>query len=259
MLPIFRTISVGGVFLAIAILGLALTPPGVSKMRMAALDAPASGALLDRNRHPEWRQFIVQAALRRADAISALRDLPDTAVRLPQIPDVAPPYEVPVFPNLLPGETEKFAGLPGKDGSDPEDITGAIKPAPAPIPIEIGETSSTELPAFSPDDIPPANRMPRSETPAAKVSTLEPAPPAKAPQVTRKKALPRHRSAAAKPAASTPADYPMPPPFNILQAIFLSFANQPAADKPAGGAVTRAKASAKVSANAEVSKRAEAQ
>ena len=248
MLPIFRTISVGGVFLAIAILGLALTPPGVSKMRMAAVDAPASGALLDRNRHPEWRQFIVQAALRRADAISALRDLPDTAVRLPQIPDVAPPYETPVFPNLSPGETERFVGLPAKDRGDPEDITGTIKPAPAPIPIEIGETSSTELPAFSPDDSPPANRLPRSEMPAAKVSALEPAPPAKPPQATRKKVAPRHRAAAVKPQTLNPMDYPVPPPFNILQAIFQSFANQPnAANTPGSGRVTRGQARANTS------------
>ena len=114
MLPIFRTISVGGVLLAIAILGLALTPPGVSHLRMAAIDAPATGALIDRNKHPEWRQFIIQAALRRADAISALRDLPDASTRLPQIPDVAPPYVAPAFPELSSGKSEKIAGAAGK-------------------------------------------------------------------------------------------------------------------------------------------------
>ena len=177
MLPIFRTISVGGVLLAIAILGLALTPPGVSHMRMAALDAPATGALIDRNKHPEWRQFIIQAALRRADAINALRDLPDAATRLPQIPDVAPPYAAPVFPELSSGNREKVAGLPEKGAGDQDDITGSIKNEPATIPIEIGETSSAELPAFSPDDKPPAMRMPVSERPEAeaKVSAIEPA------------------------------------------------------------------------------------
>ena len=235
MLPIFRTISVGGVLLAIAILGLALTPPGVSHMRMAAIDAPATGALIDRNKHPEWRQFIIQAALRRADAINALRDLPDSAPQLPQIPNVAPPYAVPVFPELSSGESEKVAGLPEKGAGDAEEITGSIKNEPATIPIEIGETSSVELPAFSPDDRPPPMRMPVSEKPeaAAKVSAIEPAAPIKTPEAPRKKVVTRHPAAAAKPQTSIQREYPVPPPFNILQAIFESILNQPAAAKPA--------------------------
>lgn len=239
MLPIFRTISVGGVLLAIAITALALTPPGVTPMRVTGLDAPASGALIDRNKHPEWRQFIIQAALRRADAINALRDLPDTAVQLPQIPDVAPPYQAPVFSQPAVGETEKVAGLPDKDGGDADDITGSIKPAPATIPIEIGETSSSELPAFSSDDKPPAMRMPLSETPAPKVSAVEEAEPVKPPEAPRKKEPSRHRAAAAKPQpARTPTPYPVPPPFNILQAILKSILNPQAADKPAAAQAT---------------------
>jgi hypothetical protein len=247
MLPIFRTISVGGVLLAIAILALALTPPGLSRMRVAAIDAPATGALIDRNKHPEWRQFIIQAALRRADALSALRDLPNRAMPLPQIPDVAPTYEAPVFPKLSTGEKEKVAGLPGQEGGDPDDITGAIKAAPATIPIDIGETSSTELPAFSADDKPPASRMPLSETPVAKVSAIEPAQPRKRPEAPRKKTVPHRRAAAPKPEASTQTVSPMPPPFNLLQAIFQSFSNQPAAGKPAmgGGAPVKSRGNAK--------------
>jgi hypothetical protein len=234
MLPIFRMISVGGVLLAIVILGLALTPPGGSHLRLAAIDAPATGALIDRSRHPEWRQFIIQAALRRADAISALRELPDTTVRLPQIPDVVSPYMTPVFPPLSSGEKEKVAVLPTPDRSGRDDETSAYPTAPATIPIEIGEESSTELPAVLSDDRPPAIRMPLSETPepVTKISSTDPVESIKAPEPPRKKAVPRHRAASAKPEETIPAPASVPPPFNILQAIFQSFLNQPAADKP---------------------------
>jgi hypothetical protein len=257
MLPIFRMISVGGVLLAIAILGLALTPPGGSHLRLAAVDAPASGALIDRNKHPEWRQFIIQAALRRADAIRALRDLPDAAMRLPEIPDVAPPYVAPVFPQLSVGEKEKVAGLPARDGGDPEDVTGSIATTPEPIPIEIGETSSTELPAISPDDKPPAIRMPVSAAPESqaepRTSLIEPAQALaiesakaiKTPTAPRKKTVPRRRVAAAKPETSPPAAASVSPPFNFLQILFQSFANQPAAEKPAGTAGVHARGKAR--------------
>lgn len=235
MLPIFRMISVGGVLLAIAILGLALTPPGASHMRFAAIDAPATGALIDRNRHPEWRQFIIQAALRRAEAINALRELPDTSVRLPQIPDVAPPYMPPVFPSLSSGEkTEKIAGLPVRAG-DRDDEAGTFASVPTAIPIEIGETSSTELPAVLSDERPPAIRMPLSENPepTAKISAIGPVESIKEPEAPRKRTVPHHHAAAVKPEAAVQAATTIPPPFNILQVIFQSFLNQPAADKPA--------------------------
>jgi hypothetical protein len=58
MLPILRILAVGGVLLAILILVLALSPPDGSRSRMAATIAPARGALVDRDRHPEVRQFL---------------------------------------------------------------------------------------------------------------------------------------------------------------------------------------------------------
>jgi len=140
MLPIFRTISVGGVFLAIMILGLSLGAPGGSRSGQSPAMWAARGPLLSIDEHPEWRQMLVRAALQRADELSRLRDLPSEPV-LGKVQD-AP----------------KVAGLPIERGdADPEDVTGTIKDPPAStIPIDIGETSSTEMPAISPsDDKPP--------------------------------------------------------------------------------------------------------
>ena len=81
MLPILRILPVGGVLLAILILVLALSPPDGSRSPMAAAIAPARGALVDRDRHPEVRQFLILAALKRADELNRLRELPDTPAR----------------------------------------------------------------------------------------------------------------------------------------------------------------------------------
>lgn len=228
MLPFLRTISVGGVLLAITILGLALTPPGTSHLRFAAADAPAGGALIDRSKHPEWRQFIILAALRRAGSIEALRKLPDMPVRLPEIPDVAPPYGPPVFPEMQSGETPRIAGLPAQSG-DPDDETGSIGATPASIPIEIGEPSSTELPVGQNDERPPAIRLPLTEMPepaptsTAKMSATEKPEPFKPPVEPHKRAAPHHHIVPAK----TAAPAPIPPPFNILRAIFESLLQKP--------------------------------
>lgn len=239
MLPFFRTISVGGVFLAITLLVLALTPPGTSHLRLVAVDAPASGALIDQSQHPEWRQFIIRAALRRANAIDALRDLPNAPMRLPEIPDVAPAYTPPVFPELSSGGTSRVAGLPAaQSGGRPDNETGSIRAAPATIPIDIGESSSSELPAFSADDKPPPMRMPLSEVPEpapapmAKVSATETVEHFKPRPEPRKRAVLHHHPAPAK--TATPAALAtVPPPFNILEAIFADLREKPpAAAKP---------------------------
>src|SRR5437763_10788636 len=81
MLPILRILPVGGVLLAILILVLALSPPDGSRSPLTAAIVPARGALVDRDRHPEVRQFLIHAALKRADELSRLRDLPDTLAR----------------------------------------------------------------------------------------------------------------------------------------------------------------------------------
>lgn len=246
MLPILRTISVGGVLLAITILGLALTPPGTPPARFVSVDPPARGVLIDQGQHPEWRHFIMQAALRRAGAIDALRELPDTPMRLPRIPDVAPPYMSPVFPEAWSDEISLRAGLPAP-GDHPEEVTGSISAAPAPIPIEIGAPSSTELPAISPDDKPPAIRLPLNEmsapasAPSAKVSVAERTEKIEPQPQARKRSVPHRRT---QPAEAVTPTATLPPPFNILQAIFESLLNQSAATgNPAATRAQRAKTS----------------
>jgi hypothetical protein len=142
----------------------------------------ARGPLQQLGEHPEWQQFLIQAALRRADELSRLRDLPDDPVR-----DAAPaPVE------------EKVAVIPvERSDTEPEDMTGSVNAAPAAIlPMEIGETSSTELPSITHDERPQAVK-----TPARAKSKVE----------IKKKTARRFR---AKPPVKPPE------PANIFEVIF---------------------------------------
>jgi hypothetical protein len=132
MLPILRIIPLGGVILAIVILVLALSPPDGSRSSLTAKIAPARGALVDRDRHPEVRQFLILAALKRASELSRLRDLPDSPVRSDQPPEAA-----------------KVARLPG---AEPEVIAPVNESPSVSIPIEIGEPPSAELPVTPQED-----------------------------------------------------------------------------------------------------------
>jgi hypothetical protein len=95
------------------------------------------GPLIALDKHPEWPQFVIQAAIRRADELNRLRELPDTPV-------------VPVPP------AGKIASVPVQcvdSDPEPDDVTGSIiQPRPATIPIDIGEASSIELPVVTPDE-----------------------------------------------------------------------------------------------------------
>ena len=148
MLPILRILPVGGVLLAIMLLALALSPPDGSSAQLRSTVAPLRGAMIERGEHPEWRQFLILAAIQRADELNRLRELPDT----PAHTDAAP-------------AASKVAGLPTERGdTDPEagDETGSIvQPPAATIPIDIGESSSVELPVAAPEEKPPVVKTPQ--------------------------------------------------------------------------------------------------
>lgn len=148
MLPILRILPIGGVLLAVMLVALALSSSGGSRAQLTPNMAPVRGAMLERYEHPEWRQFLMQAAIQRADELNRLRELPDTPVRTEAAP-AAP----------------KVAGLPTeRSDTDPgaDDATGSMaQPPAATIPVDIGESSSVELPVAAPEERPPATRSPQ--------------------------------------------------------------------------------------------------
>ncbi len=137
VLPFFRTMLVGGVLIALALLaGFAVPGPAT----LARPVAPARGPLIEIAEHPEWKQFLLQAAYRRADELDRLRGLPDTPVIVSKPAAEDPP------PVITP---DQIAALPPPDATDtmPADLTGSIDQEPAgALPIDIGEASATELP-----------------------------------------------------------------------------------------------------------------
>lgn len=184
MLPFLRILPVGGVLLAILILVLALAPPGARPLPLAPTMLAARGPLLDRNEHPEWRQVLIQAALRRADELIRLRDLPDGPVRSEPVVSAAPPpvteppragaappaFAQPDKTATAAVDATKVAVLPSeRTDADPDhdSITGTIEESPgATIPVEIGEASSFELPVVLPEERPPIIRTPQRSQPA---------------------------------------------------------------------------------------------
>ncbi len=123
MLPILRILPVGGVILAIMLLLLALNPPDGNHALLAPSAQRMRGAMIVAGEHPEWRQFIIQAAIRRADELNRLRALPDKR-----------------------SDGDQEAG----------DETGSIgQPPAATLPIDIGEPSAFELPVATPEPLPP--------------------------------------------------------------------------------------------------------
>jgi len=148
MLPILRILPVVGVFLAILLLVLALNPPASMHSQFTSNVVPMRGAMIARGEHPEWRQFLILSAIRRADELSRLRELPDTPARTE-----------PVLPE------PKIASVPiERSDTDPDvddEIGSILQPPPATIPIDIGESSSIELPLADPEEQPPVIRTPQ--------------------------------------------------------------------------------------------------
>lgn len=164
MLPLFRFLPVGGVFLAILILVLALKAPG--DRVVPAVSLTASGTQANGNDDPQWRQVAIQAALQRANELARLRDLPDTPPR--NEPPVSEPQ--PTIQETVPAaEPPKVAALPTERPDadpDPDSITNSIDDAPAAtIPVEIGAASSFELPVVLPEERPAIIRTPEQVKP----------------------------------------------------------------------------------------------
>ena len=202
MLPILRILPVGGVLLAIFILFLALNPPDGPRSPLNTTMAPARGALVDVGHHPETRQFLIMAALKRADELSRLRDLPDTPTRTAPA-ETAAIEPAPATPAM---EEPKVAGLPaGRIESDPEPDEPAVTETPkVSIPVETGEVSAPELP------VPPKETGSAGENPEqAKQPAKEQAKPQ---HDTRRRVA--HRARRAK-AARAPQR-----PLNLFEALF---------------------------------------
>jgi len=169
MLPILRILPVGGVLLAILILVLALSPPDGSRSPLAGAIAPARGALVDREHHPEWRQFLILSAVRRADELNRLRELPDTPTRS----DIEP-------------ETPEVAAIPSDQVDAEPDETSSVSEAPAAsIPVDISEPSSTELPVTAQEEEPPQVVKPPERTKPVRESRRRKAPRVRATANTR--------------------------------------------------------------------------
>src|SRR5262249_53209756 len=116
MLPILRILPVGGVLLAIFILVLALSPPDGPRAPLNTAMGPARGALVDVGYHPETRQFLIGAAIKRADELNRLRELPDTPTRT-----AAPAPAIEPAPAEPAAKEPKVAVLPAdRTESDPE-------------------------------------------------------------------------------------------------------------------------------------------
>jgi hypothetical protein len=128
VLPLFRTMLAGGVLAILALLAGFVMPS-----TLARPIAPARGPLIEAAQHPEWKQFLVQTAYRRADEVERLRGLPDRPTIVP-IPAPVKPVQVAELP-------------PPHIVIAPEDVTGSIDDSgPGAMPVDIGETSATELP-----------------------------------------------------------------------------------------------------------------
>jgi hypothetical protein len=217
MLPILRILPVGGVLLAILVLVLALKPPEPRALPPNVM--AARGPLIDRDGHPEWRQFLIQAALRRADELNRLRELMDTLPpALPLVPEIDAEAD-----GAAEGTTTTIAGLPvTRDGSEPEadEVTGTASAAPAPaIPVDIGATSSFELPLTQPEAQSPVIRTPEHARPAHN-SEVKPA--------HQSHAKPVRKVRRAKVKKPEPAQaFHLPPPFNLLEQLFAGDKSQP--------------------------------
>jgi hypothetical protein len=189
MLPILRIIPVGGVCLAVLILLLAISPPRETRRGASPEMVLARGPLIDRRQHPEWPQFLMQAAFRRAGEVLSLRDLPDTPTR--------------IAPVALPPERPVMAAAPAPQAPSVSDAAVAAEPQakpaePAEPQIEQNAVSTPVMPS-------PASEGPitRTATLSVDVDNMKSAPAAAAPTPAQADSAP--------PQALAPAVTPAPP------------------------------------------------
>jgi hypothetical protein len=151
MLPLLRVTLLGCVLIATLGLAAGFKIAAAPEPNFARLDRPARGALIDPDQHPEWKQFVVRAAYRRAEELDRLRTLHDRPVAAVPAPQPSDPLPAPA-----PADMTQTAGLPATGAEaapEPDgDVTGSIteRAINDVIPIDIGETSSTELPVGQP-------------------------------------------------------------------------------------------------------------
>jgi hypothetical protein len=150
VLPLIRMTVAGGVLVILALLA-GFGAPGPATPARAV--APTRGPLIDVTEHPEWKQFLIQAAYRRSDELGRLKDLPDTptimsAPVIIEVPQSVPEPQQPSAQEPSPSsEPQQVAALsPGLDDTLPVDPTGSIEASLADLPIDIGEASAAELP-----------------------------------------------------------------------------------------------------------------
>jgi hypothetical protein len=206
MLPILRILPVGGVLLAIFILVLALSPPDGPRAPLNTTMAPARGALVDASHHPETRQFLIRAALKRADELNRLRELPDTPTRTAPTESAA----IEPAPAAPAAEEPKVAGLPAdRIEADPEpDEPAATETPNVSIPVERGEVSAPELPV-SPKNTGSIGEKPEQTKDLTKEQAKEQAKPQRE---TRRRVAHRPRRARAVGAPQRP--------LNLFEALF---------------------------------------
>lgn len=200
MLPLLRVTLLGCVLIATLGLAAGFKIAPAPEPNFARLDRPARGALIDPDQHPEWKQFVVRAAYRRAEELDRLRTLHDQQVAMP-------PAAQPAEPALA--DTTQTAGLPAT-GADAlpepdEDVTGSVteRAINDVIPIDIGETSSTELPVGQPPATIAPQQPKRLQMPDESSALPEEKPDAAAAPET--KASDEAKAADVKPAAAAAA------------------------------------------------------
>jgi hypothetical protein len=159
VLPILRTTLLGSAFLTLALLaGFAVHEP--ARPQLSHVVAPARGPLIEANEHPEWKQFLVQAAFRRADELERLRDLPaspmiiEAAIEPAAI--TAETIEVTAAPEKADEPAAQVSALAAERDPDVmEDVTASIDEKPSGMmAVEIGASSSAELPLTEHETLP---------------------------------------------------------------------------------------------------------